>query len=94
MADDKHIRTVSRTEFYSTVASLLLMPAVLFMIVFSSVGAEAGERGLIQGFSSVLQMIVGWFLVFAMMGLSLAYSILAIRERARETRAKNETASP
>jgi hypothetical protein len=68
MAGEKRTAAVSRAEFYSTVALLFLFPAILFV--------AAG------GFPDTLlrQVAVG-FIYLAMIGMSIFYSIMAVRER-------------
>lgn len=76
MAGEKRTAAVSRAEFYSTAAVLLLFPATLFL--------AAG------GFPDTLLRQIATGLVFVtMIGASVAYSIMSVRERGRQTNEKD-----
>jgi hypothetical protein len=74
MAGEKQTGTVSRAEFCSTVAMLSLFPAILFL-------AAGGKPDTLLG-----QIGAGIVLV-AMLVMSFAYSMMAIRERGRQSKA-------
>jgi hypothetical protein len=79
MAEEKHPNTVSRQEFYSTVSLLLLLPAILFL--------SSGS------FPDTLLGQVGAGIVFlTMIGGSFAFSVMAMRERSRQTKEKDPAA--
>jgi hypothetical protein len=81
MAEVKRAAGVSRAEFYSTAAMLFVLPAILFL--------AAG------GFPETLLRQIAAGLVFvAMVGMSITYSILAVRERGRQTDEKGPGAAP
>jgi hypothetical protein len=83
MAEEKRTNTVSRAEFYYTVALVILLPTFLF---FGS-----------GGFTGTLPRQVGTGLVFiTMIGISITYTIMAIRERGRGRQAteKNPVGPP
>jgi hypothetical protein len=73
MAEEKPTSGVSRSEFYSTVALLFLIPAVLVMA-----SVRFPEEPL-------RQIAVG-LLYLAAVGMSVTYSVLAIRERSRRSK--------
>jgi hypothetical protein len=68
MSEEKRASTVSRVEFYSTVALLLLFPALLFL--------ASGSFP-----DTLLRQVSVGLLFIAMIGGSLTYSIMAMRER-------------
>jgi hypothetical protein len=70
VAEAKQATAVTRAEFYSTAALLFLFPAILFL--------SGG------GFPENPLRLASTGLVFvAMVGMSITYSILAMKERAR-----------
>jgi hypothetical protein len=77
MSEEKPTSGVPRAEFYGVVALLFLFPAILVM---ASVGFPA--EGLLR------QVAVG-LLYLAAVGMSLTYSVLAMRERARRPQDKD-----
>ena len=81
MAEEKRTTAVSRAEFYSTAAVLLLLPATLFI--------AAGSFP-----DTLLRQIAAGLVFVAMIGLSVTYSIMAMRERMWQTREKDRVAEP
>jgi predicted permease len=63
--------TVSRAEFYSTVSLLFLMPALL-VLVYGNFP------------ETLLRMAVAILIFVTMIGMSVTFSIMAIRERGRQ----------
>lgn len=63
--------TVSRAEFYSTVSLLFLMPALL-VLVFGNFP------------DTLLRLAVAILMFVTMIGMSVIFSIMAIRERGRQ----------
>ena len=81
MAEEKRTNTVSRAEFYSAVAQLFLLPAILFLVS--------------GGFPDTLLRQADTGLVFiGMLGMSITYNIMALRERGRQAREKNPVGPP
>ncbi len=81
MAGKKGTDAVSRGEFYATVAVLSLFPAIVFL--------TAGNFP-----ESPLRQIAAGLEFLAMVGMSITFSILAIRERRSQTREKGSAAEP
>jgi hypothetical protein len=70
VAEAKQATAVTRAEFYSTAALLFLFPAILFL--------SAG------GFpENPLRFASSGLVIVAMVGMSITYSIMAIKDRAR-----------
>jgi hypothetical protein len=81
MANTKCSNTVSRQEFYSTVALLFFLPALLFVV-----------SGSFPDTLETLRQVAAVFVYLAMIGLGLAYSIMAKRERSRQAKEKDTAA--
>jgi hypothetical protein len=81
MADEKRSNTVSRAEFYSTVALVLLFPAILFL----------GSGGFPE---TLPRQLVTGLVFITMIGMSIAYSILSIQERGRQARENHPQGPP
>ena len=76
MAEEKRTSTVSRAEFYSTVAMVFLFPAMLFL----------GSGGFPE---TLLRQVATGLVFIAMIGMSITYSIMAVRERGRQAKEKH-----
>jgi hypothetical protein len=85
MAEVKQTPAVSRVEFYGTAALLSLFPAILFL-----------ATGAFDTPMPWMRQIAAGIAFLTMIGMSITYSTMAMRERRRQlwTKEKDPTADP
>jgi hypothetical protein len=82
MTEDTKPSVVTRGELYPILGSVYLLIAFALL-------------GLVRSSEQRTMLLIGQYLLFvAALALSVTYSILGIRERRRETRARSNAAEP